>query len=58
MAQTNDLLLKVEIHKVKLDRLRNIGVLVRLMCAGCMCEGFTLGLDQVYTKSKPDLKQA
>ena len=42
MARTNGLLLKVEIHKVELERLGNIGALERLMPAGSVCKGCTL----------------
>ena len=47
MAQTNGLLLKLENHEVELDRLGNIGVLVRLMSTGCVREGLMPGSDQV-----------
>ena len=46
MAQTNDLLLKVEIHKVELDRLKSLGIPKRQVRAWGVPEGFMPGSDQ------------
>ena len=47
MAQTYGLLLKVEIHKVELDRLESLCVPKHRVRAWVMPEGFTPGSDQV-----------
>ena len=46
MAQTNSLLLKVEIHKVELDQLESLGVPKRRVRAWGAPEDFTRRSDQ------------